>query len=101
MAKRALFVFTLELLNGKAQENFLEAKSGAAKASRAQREKKRIARKRTRAARRERSREAEALAKVVGSNSTACVICGRKFTSRKTFSKHACVTKEVEKARAA
>ncbi|KAI0254234.1 hypothetical protein BJV78DRAFT_1294564 [Lactifluus subvellereus] len=62
MAKRAMFVFILELLNREAETMFFALQRGKTKDNRAQREKKRLAPKRARAARRERNREAAKVA---------------------------------------
>ncbi|KAI0287279.1 hypothetical protein BC826DRAFT_972331 [Russula brevipes] len=56
--KKVMFVFILELLNEEGNTAFFNLKSGGRKANNAQWEKKRLARKRSRAAKREREREA-------------------------------------------
>lgn len=76
---------------------------GKTKENRVNREKKRLARKRARHAKRERQREeakmpflpAEANQTVTRGplRGRKCPTCGRLFTSRKTFSRHACVRK--------
>ncbi|KAF8262342.1 hypothetical protein EI94DRAFT_1808935 [Lactarius quietus] len=56
--KRVMFVFVLELLNQEGHQIFFELWKGGCKANHAQKEKRRLARKRSRAAKRERDREA-------------------------------------------
>jgi hypothetical protein len=97
--RKCLFIYVLDLLNGCSGEKFFELQTGARLQNRELREKKRLARKRSRAAKREREREAKALARVVGDSPHTCGVCGRKFTSRKTLSRHTCVTKAVKLAR--
>lgn len=58
MAKRVMVIIILELLNREAETMFSALQRGKTKDNRTQREKKRLARKRARAARRERNREA-------------------------------------------
>ncbi|KAI0268535.1 hypothetical protein BGY98DRAFT_1101464 [Russula aff. rugulosa BPL654] len=57
MAKKAIFVFILEVLNREAEESFFALQRGKTHANRAQQEKNRLSRKRSRAAKRERARE--------------------------------------------
>ena len=95
VVKRVMFVYILELLNGGGHMAFFDLQKGGRKANNAQKEKKRLARKRRRAAKRERDREAAKAAKLPSSE-RQCGACGRKFTSRKTSSKHNCAkSKEV------
>ncbi|KAF8555780.1 hypothetical protein OG21DRAFT_810245 [Imleria badia] len=101
MAKRAMFVYILEVLNRAEDDTFILLQRGKSQDNRAQREKNRLARKRARAAKREREREAAkrivppAGAEVTKTSAgTTCTSCGRLFNSRKRYSKHACVRKE-------
>jgi len=87
--KRVLFVFILELLNGDGHVAFFELQKGGRKANNAQKEKRRLARKRSRAAKRERDREA-AKAATLPPRERQCLACGRKFKSRKAARKHKC-----------
>ncbi|RXW21613.1 hypothetical protein EST38_g4253 [Candolleomyces aberdarensis] len=103
MVKQAMFVFILELLNREATDSFFDLQRGKTRDNRAQREQKRLVRKRARAAKRERVREAakrieHTTARAVPEG-TKCETCGRLFNSRKKFSKHGCVTKEIEEAK--
>ncbi|KAF8499854.1 hypothetical protein F5888DRAFT_116066 [Russula emetica] len=75
---------------------FFELQKGGRKANNAQKEKRRLARKRSRAAKREREREAAKAAKQPP-RERQCVACGRKFNSRKTASKHKCPKSKVER----
>ena len=99
MAKKCLFVFIIDLLNGKSSNQYFELVNSARKEQRAQRQRKRIARKRKRAAKRERDREEHSLKVLTRSSSVKCETCGRNFTSHKTLSRHACVTKMTTKAK--
>ena len=92
--KRVMFGFILELLNGEGDLAFFNLKKGGRKANNAQKEKKRLARKQSRAAKRERDREAVKAA-TLPPRSRQCMSCGRKFTSRKTASKHKCPGSKV------
>jgi hypothetical protein len=95
MVKRVMFVYFLELLNGVGTSAFFDLQKGSRKANNAQKEKRRLARKRSRAAKRERDCEAVKTAKLP-SVERQCEVCGRKFNSRKTARKHKCsVTKEA------
>ncbi|KAF8259594.1 hypothetical protein EI94DRAFT_1706990 [Lactarius quietus] len=102
--KRVMFVFLLELLNREGHLAFFELQKGGRKANNAQKEKRRLARKRSRAAKRERDREAAKVASLPA-HERICVKCGCKFASRKTAKKHKCSdskvvrVKEVEGAR--
>jgi len=87
--KRVMFVFILELLNGKGHTAFFELQKGGRKANNAQKEKRRLARKRSRAAKRERDREA-AKAATSPPRQRQCLVCGRQFKSRKVARKHKC-----------
>ena len=62
--KKVMFVFVLELLNREGHMAFFELQKGGRKANNAQKEKRRLARKRSRAAKRERDREAAKVAKL-------------------------------------
>ena len=87
--KRVMFVFVLELLNQEGHLTFFELQKGGCKANNAQKEKRCLARKRSRAAKRERDREA-AKANKLPPCERECLTCGRKFQSRKTAKKHKC-----------
>jgi predicted RNA-binding Zn-ribbon protein involved in translation (DUF1610 family) len=84
----------LELLNGKGNIAFFDLQVGGRKANNAQKEKRRLARKRSRASKRERDREAAKAAKLP-TRERQCVACGRKFNSRKTAKKHKCPNSKV------
>ena len=92
--KRVMFVYALELLNGKGNLAFFDLQVGGRKANNAQKEKRRLARKRSRASKREREREAAKAAKLPP-RERQCVACGRKFNSRKTARKHKCPKAKV------
>ncbi|KAF8493766.1 hypothetical protein F5888DRAFT_1850646 [Russula emetica] len=92
--KKVMFGYILELLNGDGHLAFFELQKGGRKANNAQKEKRRLARKRSRAAKREREREAAKAAKQPP-RERQCVACGRKFNSRKTTSKHKCPKSKV------
>ncbi|KAF8259374.1 hypothetical protein EI94DRAFT_1751785, partial [Lactarius quietus] len=92
--KKVMFVYILELLNGKGNLAFFNLQAGGRKANNAQKEKRRLARKRSRAAKRERDREAAKAAKLPP-RERQCVACGRKFKSCKTASKHKCPKSKV------
>jgi predicted RNA-binding Zn-ribbon protein involved in translation (DUF1610 family) len=92
--KKVMFVYVLELLNGKGNLAFFDLQAGGRKANNAQKEKRRLARKRSRASKREREREAAKAAKLPA-RERQCVACGRKFESRKTAKKHKCPKSKV------
>jgi 5-methylcytosine-specific restriction endonuclease McrA len=96
--KKVMFGYILELLNGDGHMAFFELQKGGRKANNAQKEKRRLARKRSRAAKREREREAAKAAKQPP-RERQCVACGRKFNSRKTASKHKCPKSKVERVK--
>jgi predicted RNA-binding Zn-ribbon protein involved in translation (DUF1610 family) len=96
--KKVMFVYILELLNGKGNLAFFDLQAGGRKANNAQKEKRRLARKRSRASKREREREAAKAAKLP-TRERQCVACGRKFESRKTAKKHKCPKSKVERVR--
>ncbi|KAH9979259.1 hypothetical protein BGW80DRAFT_1454931 [Lactifluus volemus] len=85
--KKVMFAYVLETLNGEAPKAFFDLTKGPSLASKAQKEKKRLARKRNRASRRERRAAEEAAA---GQSQRACKECGRKFASRKAQKRHRC-----------
>ena len=87
--KKVMFVFVLELLNREGHMAFFELQKGGRKANNAQKEKRRLARKRSCAAKRERDREAAKAAKLPP-RERECLTCGRKFQSRKTAKRHKC-----------
>jgi hypothetical protein len=94
MVKRVMFVFILELLNREGHLAFFDLQKGGRKANNAQKEKRRLARKRSRAAKREREREADKMAHLP-TRERSCLGCGRKFNSRKTAKKHKCPDSKV------
>ena len=89
MVKRVMFVFILELLNREGHLAFFDLQKGGRKANNAQKEKRRLARKRSRAAKREWEREAAKVAKLPP-RERECLTCGCKFQSRKTAKRHKC-----------
>jgi predicted Zn-ribbon and HTH transcriptional regulator len=91
--KRVMFVYILELLNGQGHQAFFDLTKGTRIATQAQKQKKQLARKRSRAARRERRKAA-----AEGTPQRQCRSCGRKFASRKAAKRHRCpVSKEASK----
>ncbi|KAG8939899.1 hypothetical protein FRC03_005925 [Tulasnella sp. 419] len=99
--KEALFSFLLNTLNGKVAADFFDKKKIEANNNRANRERKRLTRKRSRAAKRERDREEKKV--VAGKDDAAtlkqssdkpstrsCYVCNRRFSSRKRASRHKC-----------
>ncbi|KAF9451545.1 hypothetical protein P691DRAFT_344494 [Macrolepiota fuliginosa MF-IS2] len=106
--KEGLFIFILDILNGRPQVDFFVKKEIERGCNRANRERKRLARKRQRAARRERVRESELLkagkrvdpavlegtvkTDPVDGQTRRCSACHKRFASRKKLSKHKCVT---------
>jgi predicted RNA-binding Zn-ribbon protein involved in translation (DUF1610 family) len=92
--KKVMFAYILELLNEGGHEAFFELQKGGRKANNAQKEKRCLARKRSRAAKRERDREA-AKAALMPPRERQCVSCGRKFKSRKAARKHKCPKSKV------
>jgi hypothetical protein len=92
--KKVMFAYILELLDGNGNLAFFDLQKGGCKANNAQKEKRRLARKRSRAAKREREREA-AKAANLPSHVRECLGCGRKFNSRKTAKKHRCPDSKV------
>ncbi|KAH9963107.1 hypothetical protein BGW80DRAFT_1463312 [Lactifluus volemus] len=85
--KKVMFAYILETLNGEAPKAFFDLTKGPSLASKAQKEKKHLARKRNRASRRQRRAAEEAAA---GKSQRACKECGRKFASRKAQKRHRC-----------
>ncbi|KAI0277316.1 hypothetical protein BC826DRAFT_976641 [Russula brevipes] len=92
--KKVMFVYILELLNQEGHMAFFELQKGSRKANNAQKEKRRLARKRSRAAKREREWEATKAAKLPP-RERQCESCGRKFNSHKTSRKHKCPKAKV------
>ena len=102
--KRAMFEFLLRILNGQQAAIFRLDQKVARDHNRANRERKRLAHKRSRAAKRERAREEElvtrstATCKAQSSRpghpdrkvGTKCVSCGKSFRSRKRRDRHVC-----------
>jgi hypothetical protein len=93
--KQVMFVYILELLNGEGPSAFFELQKGGRKDNNAQEEKRHLARKQSRVAKRERVREAVKAAKLPD-HEWQCVACRRKFESRKTARKHKCPAPKVE-----
>ena len=87
--KGVMFVFVLELLNQEGHLAFFELQKGGRKANNAQKEKRCLARKRSRAAKREREREAAKVDNLPLCQRT-CLVCGRMFQSCKTAKRHKC-----------
>jgi hypothetical protein len=96
--KWVMFVYVLELLNGVGDQAFFDLRTGGCKANNAHHEKKCLARKRRRAAKRERDCEAVKAAKLP-KPAQSCSQCGRSFKSRKTACKHKCPVSKVESVR--
>jgi hypothetical protein len=94
MVKRVMFVFILELLNQEGHLAFFDLQKGGRKANNSQKEKRRLARKRSCAAKREREREAVKVAKLPPCE-RSCLGCRRKFNSWKTVKKHKCSDSKV------
>jgi hypothetical protein len=92
--KWVMFVYILELLNGEGNTAFFELQKGGHKANNAQKEKQRLARKRSCATKWEQDCEA---AKVVKGppRFRQCLACGHEFTSWKTASQHKCPNSKV------
>ncbi|KAH9979293.1 hypothetical protein BGW80DRAFT_1248667 [Lactifluus volemus] len=86
--KKVMFGYILELLNGEGPQTFFELSKGQQRATQAQKEKRRLSRKRNRASRRERRKAAEEA--VNGRPQRQCPTCGRKFASRKAAKRHRC-----------
>jgi hypothetical protein len=94
--KKVMFGYILELLNGEGPQAFFDLAKGTKIATQAQKEKKRLARKRTCASRRERRKAAEEAAQ--GAPQRQCKLCRRKFASRKSMKRHWCpLAKEVSR----
>jgi len=105
MVKRAMFVFLLEVLNQELEINFFELARGEEARHRANTEANRLKKKRSRAAKRERLREADKIArtpsdslptglKKVG-DVVSCGSCNKTFKSRKRLSHHKCASVTV------
>ncbi|KAG0705287.1 hypothetical protein DFH29DRAFT_996871 [Suillus ampliporus] len=96
LVKRTLFVYILELLNEGKDTMFFALSKGATTHNRAQREKKRLARKRSRAAKREEQRivkkggHVQVALKRGQENVLTCPDCALDFRSRKQQKKHTC-----------
>ncbi|KAH9075640.1 hypothetical protein EDB83DRAFT_2515324 [Lactarius deliciosus] len=89
VVKKVMFVYILELLNREGHLAFFKLQKGGRKANNAQKEKWCLARKRSRASKQERDREA-AKAAQLPPRERECLTCGCKFKSRKTAKKHKC-----------
>jgi hypothetical protein len=76
--KKVMFAYVLDTLNGEAPKAFFDLTKGPSLASKAQKEKKHLARKRNRASRRQCRAAEEAAA---GKSQRACKECRRKFAS--------------------
>ncbi|KAG1795199.1 uncharacterized protein HD556DRAFT_400108 [Suillus plorans] len=95
--KKVLFVYLLEVVNSEGDNAFFSLEKGATAYNRANHEKKRLARKRARAAKRERTRilaKGGHVAVAVQHNPSvdplACPKCKVEFRSRKQLKKHTC-----------
>ncbi|KAH9956650.1 hypothetical protein BGW80DRAFT_1466263 [Lactifluus volemus] len=86
--KKVMFGYILELLNGEGPQAFFDLSKGQQRATQAQKEKRRLSRKRNRASRRDRRKAAEEA--VNGRPQQQCPTCGRKFASRKAAKRHRC-----------
>jgi hypothetical protein len=100
MVKRVMFVFILELLNQEGHLAFFDLQKGGHKANNAQKEKRRLAWKWSRAAKREQEREATKMAKLPP-RERSCLGCGRKFNSQKTAKRHKCSDSKVVRTKEA
>jgi hypothetical protein len=100
MVKWVMFVFILELLHQEGHLAFFDLQKGGRKANNAQKEKRRLARKRSRAAKREQEWEAAKVAKLPP-HERSCLGCGCKFNSRKTAKKHKCSDSKVVRTKEA
>jgi hypothetical protein len=98
--KRVMSVFILELLNREGHLAFFDLQKGGCKANNAQKEKRRLAWKRSRAAKREREQEAAKVAKLPPCE-RSCLGCRRKFNSWKTAKKHKCSDSKVVRTKEA
>ncbi|KAI9429828.1 hypothetical protein H4582DRAFT_2088275 [Lactarius indigo] len=93
--KKVMFVYILEFLNREGNLAFFELQKGLGrKANNSQKEKGRLARKRSRAAKREREREAAKAANLPPCE-RQCDGCGRKFETHKTAKWHKCTATKV------
>jgi hypothetical protein len=92
--KKVMFIYVLELLNGKGNLAFFNLQMGGHKANNAQKEKRRLARKQSRASKCEWEWEA-AKAAHLSMCERQCVACGCEFESRKTAKKHKCPKAKV------
>jgi len=81
--EKVLFGYILELLNQEGSTAFFELQKGGRKADKAQKEKKRPARKRSHAVKRKAAKVAK-----LPPRERQCLACGCKFKSRKTATKH-------------
>ncbi|KAH9032062.1 hypothetical protein EDB83DRAFT_2319167 [Lactarius deliciosus] len=84
-----------KLLNREGNLTFFNLQKGGHKANDAQKEKKCLAWKQSRAAKHERACEATKVAKLP-THEWQCKACGRKFKSCKTARKHKCTATKVE-----
>jgi hypothetical protein len=96
--KRVMFVYVLELLNGVGNLAFFDLQKGDHKANNAQREKKHLAWKWSKAAKCEQDHEAAKVAKLP-MQEQCCSKCGCSFKSCKTAHKHKCPNFKVESVR--
>ena len=95
--KKVIFAYILELLDGEGDKAFFNLHMGGHKASRAQKEKRRLAQKRSCVAKRERER-ATAKADKPLPHVRKCPTCGVKFKLWDAAKKHKCY-KSKEKSR--
>ncbi|KAJ8590046.1 hypothetical protein M405DRAFT_841505 [Rhizopogon salebrosus TDB-379] len=104
LVKRTLFVYILELLQAGKDLSFFTLKKGATAYNSGQQEKKRLARKRSRAAKRERERIEKKGGHVVialkrgDEHPLTCPDCATPFRSRKQLKKHTCSKKSASKS---
>ena len=84
--KKVVFAYILELLNGESPQAFFDLSKGDCQATAAQKERKRLARKRNCASRCDHRRQAEEA--VEGHPQQQCGVCGRKFMSCKAAKQH-------------
>ncbi|KAH9967628.1 hypothetical protein BGW80DRAFT_1462140 [Lactifluus volemus] len=84
--KKVMLRYILELLNGEGPQAFFNLSKGQQRATQAQKEKRRLSRKRNHALRRDHRKVAEKA--VNGRPQQQCLTCGWKFTSRKAAKRH-------------
>jgi hypothetical protein len=85
--KKVMFGYILELLNGEGPQAFFDLTMGLRQATQAQKEKRRLARKRNRASRRDRRAVAQAMA---AGPQWYCEYCKREFVTHRSQKRHRC-----------